>query len=69
MLVLCADGITESIDEEQEEYGVGCLVNCVRNAVTRSVAEIVNAVNAHVAVFSRKRTHLDDKAMIATKVT
>jgi sigma-B regulation protein RsbU (phosphoserine phosphatase) len=69
VLVLCTDGITESMDEEQEEYGTERLVNCVRGAITQSAAEIVNAVNADVARFSRKGTHLDDKVMIALKVT
>jgi sigma-B regulation protein RsbU (phosphoserine phosphatase) len=69
VLVLCTDGITESMDEEQEEYGMGRLVNCVRGAITRSAAEIVNAVNTEVAAFSRKGTHLDDKVVIAMKVT
>jgi sigma-B regulation protein RsbU (phosphoserine phosphatase) len=68
VLVLCTDGITESMDEEQEEYGMERLVNCVRGAITQSAAEIVNAVNADVAGFSRKGTHLDDKVMIALKV-
>jgi sigma-B regulation protein RsbU (phosphoserine phosphatase) len=69
VLVLCTDGITESMDEAEEEYGMGRLVNCVRSAIRQSAAEIVNAVNADVAAFSRKGTHLDDKVMIAVKVT
>jgi len=69
VLVLCTDGITESMDEEQEEYGMGRLVNCVRGVISQSAAEIVNAVNADVAGYSRMGTHLDDKVMIAIKVT
>ncbi len=69
VLVLCTDGITESMDEQQEEYGTGRLVNCVRGAITQSAADIVTTVNADVARFSAKGTHLDDKVMIAVKVT
>jgi len=68
VLVLCTDGITESMDEEQEEYGMGRLVHCVRSVISRSAVEIVNAVNADVAGYSRMGTHLDDKVMIAIKV-
>jgi sigma-B regulation protein RsbU (phosphoserine phosphatase) len=69
VLVLCTDGITESMDEGQEEYGMGRLVRCVRGVLSQSAAEIVNAVNADVAGYSRMGTHLDDKVMIAIKVT
>jgi len=69
VLVLCTDGITESMDEAQEEYGMERLAGCVRGTVTQSASGIVNAVNADVTTFSRKGTHLDDKVMIAIKVT
>jgi sigma-B regulation protein RsbU (phosphoserine phosphatase) len=68
VLVLCTDGITESMDEAQEEYGMERLAACVQGAVAQSATEIVKAVNAEVAVFSRKGTHLDDKVVIALKV-
>jgi sigma-B regulation protein RsbU (phosphoserine phosphatase) len=69
VLVLCTDGITESMDEQQEEYGTDRLVNCVRGAAGHSAAEIVAVVNNEVAEFSRLGTHLDDKVIIAVKVT
>jgi phosphoserine phosphatase RsbU/P len=69
VLVLCTDGITESMDEQQEEYGTERLVNCVRGAMTQNAAEIVTTVNADVARFSVRGTHLDDKVLIAVKVT
>jgi sigma-B regulation protein RsbU (phosphoserine phosphatase) len=69
VLVLCTDGITESMDEAQEEYGMERVVNCVQGAIAQSAAEIVNTVNTEVAEFSRKGTHLDDKVVIAIKVT
>ena len=69
VLVLCTDGITESMDEEDEEYGTGRLINCVRGVISQSAGEIVDAVNADVAGYSRMGTHLDDKVMIAIKVT
>ncbi len=69
VLVLCTDGITEAMDAQQEEYGSERLVNCVRSAITQSAAEILTTVNAEVTKFSRMGTHLDDKVMIAVKVT
>jgi serine phosphatase RsbU (regulator of sigma subunit) len=68
VLALCTDGITESMDELQEEYGSERLTQCIGGAIHQTATEIVNAVNADVTVFSRKGTHLDDKVMIAVKV-
>jgi sigma-B regulation protein RsbU (phosphoserine phosphatase) len=68
VLVLCTDGITESMDEEEEEYGMERVVNRVQGVISHSAAEIVNAVNADVAAFSRMGTHLDDKVIIVIKV-
>jgi len=68
VLVLCTDGITESMNEEGDEYGSARLVGCVQGAIAQSAQEMVSAVNAEVAAFSRLGTHLDDKVMIAIKV-
>jgi sigma-B regulation protein RsbU (phosphoserine phosphatase) len=68
VLVLCTDGITESMDEAQEEYGTGRLESCVQGVIAQDATQIVKAVNADVAEFSRKGTHLDDKVVIAIKV-
>ena len=69
VLALCTDGITESMDELQDEYGSERLADCIRGAITQTATEIVTAVNADVVTFSRRGTHLDDKVMIAIKVT
>ena len=68
VLVLCTDGITESMDVQQDEYGTERLVHCVRGAISQTATEIVTTVNADVTEFSRGGTHLDDKVMIAVKV-
>ncbi len=68
VLVLCTDGITESMDAQQEEYGVERLVERVGQVVDRDAKEIVAAVSEDVARFSKDGTHIDDKVMIAIKV-
>ena len=68
VLILCTDGITESMDREQEEYGSQRLVQCVQGSISANAAGIVNAVAADVSVYSREGTHLDDKVFIAIKV-
>ncbi len=68
VLTLCTDGITESMDAEQQMYGTERLVSCVREAADRKAEEIVAAVNNDVARFSHQGTHSDDKVMIVIKV-
>jgi sigma-B regulation protein RsbU (phosphoserine phosphatase) len=68
ILVLCTDGITESMNTLQDEYGIERVVRCIQGVADKSAAEIVSAVNADVARFSRHGTHLDDKVMITLKV-
>jgi len=68
ILILCTDGITESMDPQGNEYGCERLVDCVRGAADRRATEIVMAVSADVARFSRLGSHIDDKVMIAIKV-
>jgi sigma-B regulation protein RsbU (phosphoserine phosphatase) len=68
VLVLCTDGITESMNTLNEEYGTERLVECVQSTAGQTAAEIVTAVNTDVNRFSRHGTHLDDKVMIAIKV-
>ena len=68
ILITCTDGITESMDAEQEEYGDERLVNCVQQAAHRQAAEIVEAVSKDVDNFSRYGKHVDDKVMMVIKV-
>ncbi len=68
VLVLCTDGITESMDAQHEEYGSARLMETVRSVAERSAEEIVAAVSSDVARYSRQGTHIDDKVMIAIKV-
>jgi sigma-B regulation protein RsbU (phosphoserine phosphatase) len=68
VLVLCTDGITESMDTMQEEYGTERVINCVASAADKKATEIVSTLSADVARFSRHGTHIDDKVVIVVKV-
>jgi sigma-B regulation protein RsbU (phosphoserine phosphatase) len=68
VLILCTDGITESMDPQHEEYGAERLTRCVQGVAERKAGEIVSFVSTDVARFSRHGTHLDDKVMIVIKV-
>jgi phosphoserine phosphatase RsbU/P len=68
VLVLCTDGITESMDAEHDEYGAERMVAAVSAVADKPAPAIVASVSADVAQFSRFGTHIDDKVMIAIKV-
>ena len=68
VLVLCTDGITESMDAQDEEFGTQRVVETVSAVADRNADQIVEHVGAEVARFSRGGTHIDDKVLIAVKV-
>ncbi len=67
ILILCTDGITESMNAQSDEYGLERLTAKVREVADRKASDIVEAVSADVAQFARGGTHLDDKVMIVVK--
>ena len=67
VLILCTDGITESMNADQEEFGVERLISAVRAAAEGSAEQIVKEVSADVSRFSRQGTFVDDKVMIVIK--
>jgi phosphoserine phosphatase RsbU/P len=69
VVVLCTDGITESMNSQFEEYGAERLAKKVAEVADRKASEIVAAVRDDVEVYSRNGTHVDDKVMIAIKVS
>ena len=67
VMVLCTDGITESMDAHHDEYGSERLIKKVSETASGSASDIVQAVSSDVARYSRQGTHIDDKVMIAIK--
>ena len=68
ILVLCTDGITESMDTMQEEYGTERMIQCVAGAAEQKATEIISTLSTDVARYSRHGTHLDDKVVLVVKV-
>jgi len=69
ILLLCTDGITESMDVENEEFGSERLVASVSQVSDRKAKDIVLKVCDDVTAYSKGGTHMDDKVMLAIKVT
>jgi phosphoserine phosphatase RsbU/P len=68
VMVMCTDGITESMDEEHEEYGSERLAKRVQENIQLTAQEIVEEVRKDVTEYGRSGTHIDDKVMIAIKM-
>ena len=68
ILLLCTDGITESMDAQNEEFGLERLVESVSKDPERKAKEIVLKVCDDVTIYSKGGTHMDDKVMLAIKI-
>jgi sigma-B regulation protein RsbU (phosphoserine phosphatase) len=68
ILVCCTDGILESMNPKEEEYGNDRLAACIARNRTKSAPAIVEAVLADVTEFSRGGDHMDDKVLMIMKV-
>jgi serine phosphatase RsbU (regulator of sigma subunit) len=62
-ILLYSDGVTESVDEQDEQFGPERLLETVRGA-GRSVRDIVRAVRDEVARFSGSRPPRDDLTLV-----
>ena len=69
ILVCCTDGIIESMDPRDDEFGTERLAASIRKNRHRSAQEIVDSVLADVEEFSRGGTHVDDKVLMVLKVS
>jgi len=68
ILVCCTDGIVESMDPKDDEFGTERLAASIRKNRHRPAQDIVDAVLADVEEFSRGGTHVDDKVLMVVKV-
>jgi sigma-B regulation protein RsbU (phosphoserine phosphatase) len=68
ILLLCTDGITESMDAQSEEFGMERVVASVSQIPERKAKDIVLKICDDVTEFSKGGTHLDDKVMLAIKI-
>jgi serine phosphatase RsbU (regulator of sigma subunit) len=69
MLLLYTDGVTEAVNSEGEEFGVGRLVDLAVTARGRSAAKIAAAVERAVRNFSKRKVPGDDLTLVVLKVT
>lgn len=64
LLCLYSDGITEAVNPEDEEFGAGRLVACLREHRSEPLADVAAAVDAAVAEFVRGEPQADDETVV-----
>jgi phosphoserine phosphatase RsbU/P len=69
VLLLCTDGITEAMDADSEEFGMERVIASVNQVTDKRAKDIVLKVCDDVTAYSKEGTHMDDKVMLAIKVT
>ncbi len=69
ILVGCTDGILESMNTAEEEYGTARLAAAVSRNRSKSAQAIIDAVLTDVNEFARGGKHTDDKILMVMKVT
>jgi len=67
VLVLYTDGVTEPINEQEEEFGEERLIQAIASAATKACPELVKAIHAAVSDFAGDRPQFDDYTLVAVK--
>jgi len=67
LLVVFSDGITEAMNEFEEEYGEERLINLLMELQNRSSDNIIETVLKSVNEFSGNTEPMDDKTIIVIK--
>jgi serine phosphatase RsbU (regulator of sigma subunit)/putative methionine-R-sulfoxide reductase with GAF domain len=69
VLICYTDGVTESINDQEQEYGVGRLIDVVKRYRDRSADEIVQAVLSDLAAHTGDQPAFDDVTLVVLKRT
>ena len=67
VLTLYTDGVTEALNDQEEEFGVPRLEQTIRENVSRSADEIVAAIQQAVETFTGDVTPFDDVTLVVLK--
>ncbi|HXG91512.1 MAG TPA: PP2C family protein-serine/threonine phosphatase, partial [Blastocatellia bacterium] len=68
-LVIYSDGITESVNDKEEEFGEERLIEVVRNNLTRSASGIRDKIDEALSRFVGTTPPIDDMTLMIIKRT
>jgi serine phosphatase RsbU (regulator of sigma subunit) len=68
ILVLYSDGVTEAMDDREEEFGEARLIDAIRENRNLSARLLAEAISAQVVHFSREKQY-DDITVVVARAT
>jgi len=69
VLVLYTDGVTEAINEKQEQFGQERLIEVVEKGANLPAQELIGKLKEDVTVFTQGQPQFDDFTLVAVKAT
>ncbi|HID26511.1 MAG TPA: HAMP domain-containing protein [Methanosarcinales archaeon] len=69
MIVLYTDGITDAINDQEEEFGEERLINLISENYTMSALDLINKIKHEVIAFTRDQPQFDDFTLVILKVS
>jgi len=66
-VILYTDGVTEALDANGSEFGIGRLIEVVTTSATESASTIVNRVNEKVKTFVGNQPQTDDITLVVIR--
>jgi len=66
-LVAYTDGVTEAVDEENQEFGEERLQQILAQATDHSASSLIDLIEAAVRVFTGEREQFDDMTLVVAK--
>ena len=68
IIVLYTDGVTEAINEKDEEFGIERLTRCVEKNIGATSKEIINSIIQEIIAFAGIQPQFDDITIMVLKV-
>ena len=69
IIALFTDGVTEAIDEKEEEFGEERLIKVIRGNRTLSAQDLIVNIQEGVMAFAGEQPQFDDITLMVLKVT
>ena len=68
-MIVYSDGVTESVNEDGDEFGEQRLIDVLRKSLTRTAAGVRDRIDEALTRFVGKAKSVDDLTMVIVKRT
>jgi sigma-B regulation protein RsbU (phosphoserine phosphatase) len=67
VVVFYTDGVTESINEREEQFGQDRLIAAIEKGIDLPVQDLIDKVKEEVTIFAKGQPQFDDLTLVALK--